>query len=268
MARKLRPYTDIYNTGAWTTEPLYSEIQDNDDGTFVSSPDGNETVPSFVVGLIGGLTPLSGTRTVRFRCRVNVTGQVRRCNVRLLDSEGTAIQQFTTPDLTNTFTTYSFEVTGSIESYEGLQILVYDMIQNPLATPNHIQFAWVEFEIPFDESYNPHRRYLAYDEEDVETALEESWTDVALPHMSFNYVEKIPEAMEDVVIVPNGKYALSYLLFHTDTQLDVYYHNPAGTGLTLLEIPAGTYGHRPTDEGMNQEELDDLILRSTPPLVE
>lgn len=148
MAQYAYPTSDVDNSGAWTSAPLYAKIDEEpyDDADYVTSPK-TASSKSFTVGLGGTITdPASSTGHIfRVRARSSGSGTMQ---VELL--EGSTVRAtLSTFSLTTSFAEYSYALTGteadSITDYTALRIRVTAVTTGT----NKYQYAsWARFEVP------------------------------------------------------------------------------------------------------------------------
>lgn len=148
MAQYAYPTSDVDNSGAWTTAPLYAKIDEEpyDDGDYVTSPK-TASSKSFTVGLGGTITdPASSTGHIfRVRARSSGSGTMQ---VELL--EGSTVRAtLSTFSLTTSFAEYSYTLTGteadSITDYTALRIRVTAVTTG---TNKYQYVSWARFEVP------------------------------------------------------------------------------------------------------------------------
>lgn len=148
MAQYAYPTSDVDNSGAWTSAPLYAKIDEEpyDDADYVTSPK-TASSKSFTVGLGGTITdPASSTGHVfRVRARSSGSGTMQ---VELL--EGSTVRAtLSTFSLTTSFAEYSYTLTGteadSITDYTALRIRVTAVTTG---TNKYQYVSWARFEAP------------------------------------------------------------------------------------------------------------------------
>jgi len=141
------PTSDVNNSGAWTTEPLYNKIDEEpySDSDLVQSPQ-SAADKAFTVGL-GSLTDpgVHTGHTVRIRALVGTSGTFK---FELLQTS-TVIHDSGALSLTTSFAEYSFTLTAgeaaNITDYAALRVRVTAV--TTYAT-KYQQVSWVRLEVP------------------------------------------------------------------------------------------------------------------------
>ena len=171
MAQFVRPISDLDNTGAWTTTPLWSKIDDSvgsGDADFVTS-DGNPT--SSETFTVDGSTVTDPASSIDHILRVRASEETGGANHDIIvelrqgyvseASLGTLIATLTASAIANTATTYTLTLSGaqadSITDYSDLQFRIYAQ-KNGGGAGNAVTCYDVELEVPdagaatYDES--------------------------------------------------------------------------------------------------------------------
>ena len=150
MPQFLRPSSDI-SAGAWTTAPLFSKINESssNDSPFIESPTGSNTTCD--LGLSSANNPDTGTRTLRIRVRKGASGGNTRGLNYNLKQGSTSVQSGTVEaTLTETFTTFSITITGTITDYSdlSLELISTGTVTGAGTARRTVEVSWAEFEIP------------------------------------------------------------------------------------------------------------------------
>lgn len=153
MAQFLTPISDILNADGWTTEPLWSKVNDGSDATFISSPAGTNPNTRITLGNSGIMTPTGFNFIFRVRARKSASGgQDRRLNITLTRNDGTTIITKSTPNLTDSFTTY--ELTDAFlgyasEDWTNTRLIIADARVSG-GQGRGVEVAWIEVETEGD----------------------------------------------------------------------------------------------------------------------
>lgn len=155
MTQYYRPDEDISNAGLWTTEPLYSKINEESspDTAYITSPVNADHVEC-IVGLPDVTNPgIDTDHILRFRAKKNKT-QSMYVNVELvLDPNGTSggptvIAATNLTDITQSFAEYSVTLTttqaSNITDYSDLGVAIY----GDSSAGKAVDCSWVQFEVP------------------------------------------------------------------------------------------------------------------------